>query len=270
MKTLIRKRKDLRKAGRWDIDFHLPAEGIRKFPDRLLKRIDQVADLSKDKRDPTANPEEAFQYIDIASIDVKVGSISNPQTLEGHEAPSRARKVVQAFDLVVSTCRPTRGAIAVVPVWLHDQIASTGFSVIRPKKGINPFYLHYALRLDSTLEQFRKWSTGSSYPAILDSDVAKTLIPVPDQEEQDRIANIVHEAYLAREREIKRASSTYQDTLDRISSTLAGIEIHHQAEVEESEPMPTDIKSITELIGELKPITKDLKKRKSKKQIDLI
>lgn len=270
MKTLVRSRKELRKAGRWDIDYHLPAEGIRKFPEQLLKRIDQVADISKDKRDPTQNPEEAFQYIDIASVDVQVGSISNPQTLEGHEAPSRARKVVQAFDLVISTCRPTRGAISIVPVWLHDQIASTGFSVIRPKQGVNPFYLHYALRLDSTLEQFRKWSTGSSYPAILDSDVAKTLIPIPDMDEQDRIAEIVHEAYLAREREIKRASATYQATLDRISSGLAGNEIHHNIEPEEPEPIPTDTNAITQLIKSLNPITKDVKKRKNKSQIDLI
>src|SRR6185437_1289969 len=114
-----------------------------------------------------------------------------PQEVEGVDAPSRARKVVRAFDIVISTCRPTRGAIAVVPISLHNQIASTGFSIWRAKAGTNPFYLHYALRLQSTLEQFRKWSTGSSYPAILDEDVAKTLIPVPSPAEQDRIARLI-------------------------------------------------------------------------------
>ena len=37
MKLLLRSRKELQSAGRWDIDFHLPAEGILKFPKGLLK-----------------------------------------------------------------------------------------------------------------------------------------------------------------------------------------------------------------------------------------
>jgi hypothetical protein len=53
VKILLKTRKELQTAGRWDIDFHLPAEGIKKFPSTLLKRVDQVADVTKDKRDPT-------------------------------------------------------------------------------------------------------------------------------------------------------------------------------------------------------------------------
>ena len=164
----------LNEVGRWDIDFHLPAEGIAEFPNELHKRVDEWATLAKEKRDPTKMPDALFRYVDIASVDVMVGAIQNPQDLSGEEAPSRARKVVAAFDVIVSTCRPTRGAIAVVPPELHDQIVSTAFSVWRSCDAINPFYLLFALRLPSTLEQFRKWSTGSSYPAILDEDVAKT------------------------------------------------------------------------------------------------
>ena len=45
MKLLLRSRKELQSAGRWDIDFHLPDEGILKFPKGLLKRVDEVADV---------------------------------------------------------------------------------------------------------------------------------------------------------------------------------------------------------------------------------
>ena len=69
MKILVKSLQDLQSAGRWDIDFHLPAEGIRKFSKELLKRVDQVADVVKDKRDPTKEPDAAFQYIDIAAVD---------------------------------------------------------------------------------------------------------------------------------------------------------------------------------------------------------
>jgi len=222
MKVLLKTRRELQAAGRWDIDFHLPAEGIKKFPNSLLKRLDQVAAIGWEKRDPTKEPDLAFQYIDISAVDVTVGMIANPQDVEGSEAPSRARKVVRAFDLLVSTCRPTRGAIAVVPVKLHNQIASTGFSIVRAHDDVNPFYLHYALRLPSTLEQFRKWSTGSSYPAILDSDVKKTIIPLPDPPTQDAIAAKVVAALRKRAKVIRDANAVWTKTLAEITTTLCG------------------------------------------------
>jgi len=236
MKILLKKRQELEIAGRWDIDFHLPADGIKKFPSQLLKRIDTVADVVKDKRNPGREPEIPFQYIDIAAVDVNVGSITNPQDLEGSEAPSRARKVVRAFDIIVSTCRPTRGAIAVVPVSLHDQIASTAFSIVRAHADVNPFYLHFALRLPSTLEQFRKWSTGSSYPAILDSDVKKTLIPVPAAKIQDAIAARVVAALQGHLKAIHAANSVWRSVLNEITASLTGKE-----EVQEEITEPDEI-----------------------------
>jgi hypothetical protein len=222
MKKLVKIRKDLIAANRWDIDFHLPAEGIKKFPSTLLKRVDEVASVVKDKRDPTKKPDQTFQYIDISAVDVAVGSVTNPQDVDGLDAPSRARKVVQAFDILVSTCRPTRGAVAVVPVNLHNQIASTGFSIVRANDDVNPFYLHFALRLPSTLEQFRKWSTGSSYPAILDTDVKKTMIPFPSLEIQDQIAERVVAALQERSKKIKAANIAWTSVLAEISSSLSG------------------------------------------------
>lgn len=259
MKVLIKRRKDLQTAGRWDIDFHLPAEGIRKFPRELLRRVDEVADIAKDKRDPRKKTDVVFQYIDISAIDVAIGTIVNPQEVESSEAPSRARKVVSAFDVVVSTCRPTRGAIAVVPVKLHNQIASTAFSIVRPHKNVNPFYLHYALRLPSTLEQFRKWSTGSSYPAILDADVGKTIIPVPDAEKQDAIAAKVVVALRKRAKTMAKANDVWTKTLGEITSSLCGEEPESMVLVEEEEMDAFSLTEIQDKLKELSPIVSDRK-----------
>ncbi|RPU57682.1 hypothetical protein IPC887_08560 [Pseudomonas aeruginosa] len=256
MKTLIKKLGDLALAGRWDIDFHLPPVEIAKFPPEITVRVDEVADISKLKHDPGREPDELFQYIDIASVDVATGVVANPQELRGDEAPSRARKLVQAFDVIVSTCRPTRGAIAVIPVDLHGQIASTAFTVVRPKPGVNPFYLHYALRLPSTLEQFRKWSTGSSYPAILDDDVKKTIIPLPSPEVQDQIALKVLAALYERSSAIEAANASWNGALENITSTLCG-------HVELSHAMPANqdaictIAGVREKLASLAPLSSD-------------
>lgn len=268
---MVKTRQQLEAVGRWDIDFHLPAEGIKKFPQSLLKRVDAVADIAKEKRDPGREPDVAFQYIDIAAVDVSIGSISNPQDVEGSDAPSRARKVVSAFDVIVSTCRPTRGAISVVPLHLHDQIASTAFSVLRPKAGLNPYYLHFALRLPSTLEQFRKWSTGSSYPAILDSDVKKTLIPVPEPSVQDAIAERVVLALIERERQIRAANSAWRGVLQDITNTLTGItdESSEPADLDSSVPMVFRESDIRKLLADLPTIRSDRRSADEEDSADL-
>ncbi len=115
MKTLQVTAQQLKSAVRWDIDFHLPPVGIKAFPKTLLVPVSRAADIIKKKRDPSARPETLFKYVDISSVDVETGVVVRPQELTGAEAPSRARKVIHAYDIIISTCRPTRGAIAVIP-----------------------------------------------------------------------------------------------------------------------------------------------------------
>ena len=277
MKILIKNRQELREASRWDIDFHLPPLGIKIFDTDILMRVDQVADVIRETRDPSSKPEELFQYVDIASVDNSLGAITNPQEVIGIEAPSRARKVIQAFDLVVSTVRPTRGAIAVVPEYLHNEIASTGFTIVRPTNKINPFYLQFALRMPSTLEQFRKWSTGSSYPAILDEDVAKTLIPVPSIKVQDEIAIKILKLYSARMALLEKVNEDADTAINEITQQLSKSDYApldknelNQVTVSKREPswdgIPT-VESIFKCIAELPPISIDQKTKRSKQPV---
>ena len=202
------------------MDYHAPAQGILEYPESRRINVSSLADISKETRDPTQKPEEHFLYIEVANIDVQTGTIVNPKELVGEEAPSRARMIVKAFDIIVSTVRPTRGAIAVVPPELHNQICSTGFCVIRCKENVNPYYLHFVLRSQSTLEQFRKFSTGSSYPAILDDDVSKTIIPNASPDEQDKIVKAVMVAYRQRLKLISQATLDFEKAVSSSSEYL--------------------------------------------------
>ena len=214
MKSLKVQYKKLIDEQRWDIDYHLPPIEIKKYNEKILCEVDSCADVITEKRNPTLEPEKVFTYIDISSVDVTTGIITNPQELIGEEAPSRARKVVRAGDIIISTCRPTRGAIAIVPKEMDNQICSTGFSVIRAHKGINNQYLHFILRSDAVKEQFRKFSTGSSYPAILDDDVKKTIIPLPKKVIQDEIAQRVDEQTRTRNEKIENANKVWKESIE--------------------------------------------------------
>lgn len=213
MKTLIETLEKLDNESRWDIDYFLPAEGIKKFSTEQLTTVSTMADVSKESRNPS--DEEMFFYVDIAGVDPKVGVIINVQEVQGSEAPSRARMVIHSGDIIVSTVRPTRGATAVVPKNLDNQICSTGFCVLKVKEGVNPYYLHFVLRMNSTLEQFRKFATGSSYPAILDTDVMKAIVPSASLEEQVMIVTKIMRAYRKREEMIQQANIEFQTALDQ-------------------------------------------------------
>ena len=212
MKVLLKTQFSLNKSGRCDIDYHLPPEHLKAFPSENITRVDQVAEVLKEKRNPGEELEDVFLYVNISSVDVVIGRIRDEEELLGSEAPSRARKIIRKSDVIISTCRPTRGAIAIVPDRLDNQICSTAFSVIRADPSeIIPEYLHWALRLPSTLEQFRKWSTGSSYPAILDEDVMKTLIPVPNLQLQKQIVREITAALKKRDERVRRAENEWEE-----------------------------------------------------------
>jgi type I restriction enzyme S subunit len=222
MKFIVKKQSELVAKTRWDADFHIPPELIKKYPKECLTPISNLADVVKTKKDPTSTPEVEFDYIDIASLNNLLGEIIRETTLMGNEAPSRARKLVRSGDIIVSTCRPTRGAIAIIPKHLDLQICSTAFTVLRPKEGVNPSVLHYLLRLDSTSEQFRKWSSGSSYPAILDTDVMKTLVPFGfnDEEKQLKFEKILLNAIEEFKTKVNAAENAFSKKIETLNSKL--------------------------------------------------
>jgi type I restriction enzyme S subunit len=175
---------------RLDVEFNMGFHKYDPYPD-LVRPVRDVATFSAETTDPTKLPDQAFKYVDIASIDTDLGEIGQVNELPGRDAPNRARKVVHSNELLVSTVRPTRRAVAIVPPDLDGQVCSTGFAVLRARENVSPEYLHVALRLAPTAEQFGRYTTGSSYPAILEKDIARTLIPIPPLDQQQGIAKEV-------------------------------------------------------------------------------
>lgn len=139
------------------------------------------------KVNPASEPTKSFIYLDISSIDNSKNIISNPQTYEGVDAPSRARQLVKANDTLFSTVRTYLRNIAYVPEIYDSQIASTGFSVLRAEMGVAPKYIFYLCLESDFLTQLGKLQRGSSYPAIRDSDLREQLIPLPPSNEQQHI-----------------------------------------------------------------------------------
>ena len=133
--------------------------------------------------------DDTFAYIDISAIDRTRKVVQNAQQMFGKDAPSRARKKVAAGDTLVSMTRPNLNAVALVPDSLDGQIASTGFDVLRPRKGIDPRWLAYAVRTDEFVKVMSDLVQGALYPAVRSKDVRGYIAPLAPAAEQTRIAD---------------------------------------------------------------------------------
>lgn len=148
-----------------------------------------------EKKDLKQDSLKSFNYIEITSIDNSRQKISNTANILGKDAPSRARQLVKKGDTLFSTVRTYLKNIAMVPSELDNQIASTGFCVIRPAELVDKKFIFYLVQTDSFLNRLTKLQRGTSYPAVRDSDVFGQVIPLAPYNEQLRIVGKVEELF---------------------------------------------------------------------------
>jgi len=129
--------------------------------------LENIASFSKEAWKPAQHKGDVFCYIEISNVDRNTGEAKAIETLVS-EAPSRARKIVQIHDIIVSLTRPHHGSIAQITPELDGCVASTGFSIIRDvnEARICRDYLWYILRTKMCLSQMLQRASGGNYPAI--------------------------------------------------------------------------------------------------------
>ncbi|QIA27743.1 restriction endonuclease subunit S [Thermaerobacter sp. PB12/4term] len=142
--------------------------------------------------DPKKFPEQRFRYIDVSSIDNQQLRVVGHQDVLGKYAPSRARKLIKAGDVIFATVRPYLKRIALVTPEYDGQICSTAFCVLRADgRSVISNYLFSAVSHDRFVDSISEYQRGSSYPAVTDGDVLRGLIPLPPLSEQKGIASIL-------------------------------------------------------------------------------
>ena len=154
-----------------------------------------VVEKSTGTRNPAVQPDDEFTYVDVSAIDNQQKIINGARLLLGSEAPSRARKLLRANDVLVSTVRPNLNAVALVPSELDGQVGSTGFCVLRAMPSlVLPEYLFYFVRSQRFVDALAGLVAGALYPAVTDSQVLDQELPLPSLSEQRRIVDLLSRA----------------------------------------------------------------------------
>ena len=157
----------------------------------------RISDLIHPVRswNPSTSVAADFVYVDISFVDAKQKRIAEPKNIPCSSAPSRARQLLESTDVLVSTVRPNLNCVAYVPGELEGATASTGFCVLRPNKhALDSRYLFHWVQSEAFIGDMVSKATGASYPAVSDSIIHASEIPLPPLEEQRRIAAILDKA----------------------------------------------------------------------------
>lgn len=157
-------------------------------------KLKYVASINDDALGQNTAPDLGLEYIDISNVDSS-GRIAKMTSYRFEDAPSRARRLVQDGDVIISTVRTYLQAIAQIRGPSENLVVSTGFAVIRPRWGIlDARYCGFALREPAFLAEVQMRSVGVNYPAIKTSDLASVSVSLHSLSRQRAIAD-----YLDRE-----------------------------------------------------------------------
>jgi len=143
-------------------------------------------------KDPKKNGPGRFIYLDIEAIDNEIQTIVKPRRLNNKKAPSRAKRLVNSGDVIISLVRPYLKNIALIPEDLDSSIASTAFYPLKPENSIDSHYLFHAV-------------CRQSPPSARDNEFIKIQIHLPPLPEQRVAAATTHANRLTRKGIPRRA-----------------------------------------------------------------
>jgi len=179
-----------------------------------VKKLADVADINPENISTDYKGE--IEYINISGVNE--GSIDETEIHDFEEAPGRAKRRVKHGDIIWSSVRPNLKAYALILNPPANQIASTGFAVIRPKKLPATFLYNF-----STTEYFVQYlvnhTRGSAYPAVNVSDFKNAPIVVPDEDLVEKFDEITWSNYLQINK-LSRKNKKLKETRDLLLPKL--------------------------------------------------
>lgn len=116
-------------------------------------------------------------YIDLAGVKANVFDATQRFTFA--DAPSRARRELQAGDSLVGTVRPGNRSFGFIAEDEAGLTGSTGFAVLSPRCPDAAAFVYLCATRDENIERLAALADGGAYPAVRPDLVATTTCTLP-------------------------------------------------------------------------------------------
>jgi type I restriction enzyme S subunit len=142
------------------------------------KTLEEVCEKTKNIKWQN-HPKSEFEYVDLSSVSRETLNVTETTTVNKKNAPSRAKKIINAGDVIFATTRPTLRRATIIDEELSGNLCSTGYTVLRPKENVSSDWIYFYLLTTKFMDRMEFLQRGASYPAVSDIDVKGSKISVP-------------------------------------------------------------------------------------------
>ena len=206
------------KSGRLDAEYYQPKyEDYATFIGKYKGGADalgNVCTLNDKNYNPSENSE--YKYIELSNIG-NSGEITGCTTSIGSELPSRARRLVRANDVIVSSIEGSLQSVALVTDEYDKAICSTGFYVVKSET-INPETLLVLFKSEPMQNLLKQGCSGTILTAIGRNELQNIVMPKIRNEVQMEIAEYVQKSISLRNEAKQLLESAKLKVEDAIST----------------------------------------------------
>jgi type I restriction enzyme S subunit len=135
-----------------------------------------------------------------------------------HKRMSRSQ--IHSGDVLLAIVGATIGQVAVVPPEVQEANCNQAVAIIRPREDINPHYLRAVLQSSFGQTQIHRMSGGSARPNLDLWETRIIRVPVCPRPIQDRIAQVMQDAYAVRRHKLAEAERLHRDTNEFVLKAL--------------------------------------------------
>lgn len=169
-----------------DLLMHLDKYSVSLAP---LKKI---AECNRRKEKPNGD----ISYIEISDIDNVNGTISGARKCSPENTPNNAQRIIKKGDILMSTRRPDRGAVAYVEDNIDNAFCSVFLAKIQVHDKSLSRFIHEYLRTNTAKLFIGQRCTVTTYPVISEDDIETIPVPVVSPELVSNIAEASKKASL--------------------------------------------------------------------------
>ena len=205
-------------SGRLDAEYYQPKYEDYAFFIRKYKggadSLGKVCTLNEKNFNPIETHE--YKYIELSNIG-KSREITSCTTSIGAELPSRARRLVRANDVIVSSIEGSLQSVALVTDEYDKAICSTGFYVVKSET-INPETLLVLFKSEPMQNLLKQGCSGTILTAIGRNELQNIVMPKIRNEVQTEIAAYVQKSISLRNEAKQLLESAKLKVEDAIST----------------------------------------------------